>query len=320
MKVNNEDKNSPLHLGAGLEKKKMSPFVESIERALSGMGDLVDRSTESLLMQHRNDKNYAEVLSRIDFEYVTLLLKKLLRKVGQVETSFEPEDFYLDRKSVFYNKGISHLGQAFVDQNILQVNFNQMVKLGGEEFSQEDRYIVVELVSTVIHEAIHLLAKKDGDKKITTGFLVDKMQNESLNEGMTEIIARGVVRSYFDFKRDFKGDIMSANAYEDERKRVFALMILVAKDAGVSLDAVIQSFITSYFHGDDVLNSLPELGEISKEAKALIDKLKKPVPKSKKAYIPFNEEELGSDQDVKDAFSTIFESSPARVVAQALNL
>jgi hypothetical protein len=97
-------------------------------------------------------------------------------------------------------------------------------------------------------------------------------------------------------------------------------MILIAKDTGVSLDAVIQSFTTSYFHGDDVLNSLPELGEISKEAKALIEKLKKPTPKSKKDYDPFTEEELGSNQEVKEAFSTIFDSSPARVVAQALKL
>jgi hypothetical protein len=320
MEGNHENKNKPLHLGSGLEKRKMSPFMESLERALFKMEDFVNRSSDILLMRHRNDKKYRETLSRIDFEYVTLLLKKLLRKISQVEANFKPEDFYLDRNSVSYNKDMDGLGRARIGRNTLEVNFNKMVEIGGKEFSSEERFIVVELVSNIIHEAIHLLAEKQESKKITTGFVVEKRQNESLNEGMTQLIAGAVVASYFDFKKGFKGDLMSVSTYKDERKRVFALMILIAKDTGVSLDAVIQSFATSYFHGDDVLNSLPELAEISKEAKALIEKLKKPVPKSEKDYDPFTEEELGSNQEVKEALSAIFDSSSARVVAQALKL
>jgi hypothetical protein len=320
MEITGREGGERVHLGSGIEKEKMSPFLEALDRVLSGIDSMINRASEILLLQHRNDKKFLETMSRIDFEYVSLLLKKLLQKVAQVEKHFQPEDFYLDKDSVFYNKGLQHVARAVPEENLLEVNFNQIVKRGGE-LSKEERYILFELVATIIHEAIHLLAKKDDGQKITTGFLSsDKRQNEALNEGMTQIIALAVTRSYFSFKKDFKGEMMSLNAYDDEIKHLFALMILIARDTDVSLDAVIQSFTVSYFHGDDVLNSLLEFGEMSSEAKALIDKLRKPVPKSKKSISTFNEEELGNDQKVKDIFTALLASSPSRIVASALKL
>lgn len=324
MKMNHEA-GTPLHLGAGIEARETSPFLGTIDKLFSTLDKYIEKAIYVLLNKHKNDKKFAETMNLIDFEYVTLLLKKLLQKVSQVEKDFENNDFYLDRKSVLRNEYMVPVGLTSLSENTLEINFNKSLELMGKESSQEQKHVLVQLVAIIIHEAVHLLTKKDKDQRGTTGFLEFEdygEQNESLNEAMTEIIARGITRSYFNFKKDFTGEIKTFNPYQNEIERLVALMILVARDTNVTLDAVIQAFTLSYFHGDDVLNYLSEIGKISPEANTLIDKLRRPVAKNKTSAkeVPFSIKEIGDNPEIRNTFTGIFESSLSTVVAKALQL
>lgn len=292
MRTEKTPDNSVLHIGKVPKNKGIFGVIDTI----SDHADyILDRALSVLTLRYGHEKKIKQALEEIDFDYLELLLKKVVKNSASASGK-EYKDFKIADDSVTFDSSLASLGGANA-QGYLMVNPARLGK-SAKEYSLSDENLNQAVAMVVAHEAIHLLARKDNNE---TGFTQEK-SFISANEAMTELLARAVGNAYSEFTNTTSKDgWLYFTDYQEDINHLLALMAIVARDNQVEIESVIQAFTASYFCDNSVLDSFSEFANISEDAQIVIDKLK--VKQGNEST--FNIAELSIDEETKSLVETI---------------
>jgi hypothetical protein len=305
---------SVVHLGVMKKSSGLLGKVDTVsDFVFDNMGNAIDRAISLVKGRYKHEQKIKEMVDQIDYDYLELLLKKVVKN-STTASNVKYQDFKLDKDSTTLDSDMKAIGLATAS-GALKLNPTKLNRVAIEH-NITDANLKLDVVSTIAHEAIHLIAGKENSE---TGF-TDKLEFTSANEAMTELLARGVREAYNDFtKEENQEEWLFTGAYTDDIQYLLTLMVIVARDNGVSVETVIQAFTASYFSDNSVLHSFSGFANISKEAAFVIEKLKhKEGGKNK-----FDIEEIGLDPETKSAVEQIMSDNGKernRTVRKALHI
>lgn len=252
-----------------VEILKQKGLLGKIDSLFDLLDDITAKAFSILLLRNGHEEKIKKMLGEIDFDYLEMLLKKVVKKSTEAAgTTYE--DFKIGEESAVLDSDIQGLGVAYTSTGLIKINPTKLSK-GGKKHAMSDENLKFNVVMVVVHEIIHILAQK-GKKE--TGF-ISSHDFTSANEAMTEILARAISSSYSDFtNEESKSGWLYWASYGHDIDYLQALMVIVARDNGVDVGSVIQAFTASYFCDDNVLNAFSSFPHISEDAKKLVASLK----------------------------------------------